>query len=91
MKTRVICLIPEAKVRNEAVKQKVCGICGQQVPTPSCLAHPLKPMCPVSHFECLRKGFFSRRACPSRSSVVRGMPCSLGEKWSHAREVGKQM
>ena len=51
MKTRVICLIPEAKVRNEAVKQKVCGICGQQVPTPSCLAHPLKPMCPVSHFE----------------------------------------
>lgn len=40
MKTRWICLIPEAKVRSEVVKQKACGICGQQVPTLSCLAHP---------------------------------------------------
>lgn len=30
MKTRVICLTPEAKVRNEAAKRKVCGISGRQ-------------------------------------------------------------
>lgn len=65
MKTRVICLIPEAKVRNEAAKQKVWAA-GWVVPTPTVPPRvsggcplqavwltTLKPRCLVSHLGAL--------------------------------------
>lgn len=56
MKAGVICLMPDRKVRDEATKQDICGICGApRCPLQAVWLTPLRPRHPVEHLEWLRK------------------------------------